>query len=295
MPTKPARYDLMRDYARYGISQEDAATVRGYRFENRQGYKPSFIVLHIQAGTTRSSLDWWANGYVVINGVRTKVTSSSTVMIQKDGSILQVIPEAHAPWTNGDDHRPTAVGQRLVNLPGNSNLHTLSIEAEGMSGGDVLNNPQQLDAIEWQVRDWMARYGIPRANVIRHGDINSVDRPNCPGAYYPVIVERLTSSGPSYATPDPPPWGKGDTGYARLGDAKAYKVTAELKATRRTQPRKYADGTSARTGPAIEVGDKVTVIASLTVPGGKRPSYWYVGADGSRLSASAFTPRLPFA
>ena len=295
MPTKPQILDLMRDYARYGISQEDAATVRGYRFENRNGAKPTFIVLHIQAGTTRSSLDWWANGYV--NGQ--KVTASSTVMIQKDGSILQVIPEQHGPWTNGDDAHPTPAGERLVNLPGNSNLHTLSIEAEGMHGGDT--TAVQLDAIEWQVRDWMARWDIPIENVIRHADINSVSRPNCPGAYYRIIMQRLKSgggSGPVYAQPDPVPWKRGDVGLTTLGSAKALKITAELTAKRDTQPRKYASGKSERTGPEIKTGSKVVVIGSLVVPpepGKVKPTYWYVREDGSRLGASALTPKLPFA
>lgn len=277
MPDKPVIYDLMRDYARFGISGEDAATVRAYRFENRQGYSPSFIVLHIQAGTTRSSLDWWANGYV--DGA--KVTASSTVMIQRDGSILQVIPEQHAPWTNGDDNRPTTAGLPLVQMPGNSNLHTLSIEAEGMSGADVLNYPAQLDAIEWQVRDWMARYPIPISNVIRHGDVNSVDRPNCPGAYYPVIMARLAKD-PTPEQPQPSAiWWKPGTDYGpqkRAHDgAIAIAFQGEVRAKRNVPLRKDAHAKAAVVH-RLQTGETARIVGT------------YVAANKTRWAFIEFAP-----
>ena len=39
----------------------------------------------------------------------------------------------------------------------------------------------QLDAIVWQVEQWQTRYDIPDENVIRHADINQIDKEFCPG------------------------------------------------------------------------------------------------------------------
>jgi hypothetical protein len=144
-------------------------------------------------------------------------------------------------------------------------------------------------------------------NRIRQHNHWAPDGKNCPqfirgrGLWVPLLdaVERELRAGPPpkprYAKPEPVDWKRGDVGTGTLGEAKAVKITAELTAMRNTQPRKYASGASERTGPQIDKGDKVVVIGALTVPGGKRPGYWYVRDDGSRLSASAFTPRLPFA
>ena len=290
----PVIYELMRDYARFGISQEDAATVRGYRFENRQGMKPTFIVLHIQAGTTRSSLDWWANGFV--NGQ--KVTASSTVMIQKDGSILQVIPEQHGPWTNGDDNQPTPTGQRLVNLPGNSNLHTLSIEAEGMSGADT--TAKQRDSIVWQVEQWMATYGIPKANVIRHGDINSVDRPNCPGAYYPIVMARIgggTTPAPKpvpfpidWAVPAPVTWNEGDVGLHEIEGKPALAFLLEVEVIKKQIVPQVSDTDTRQAGPVRKRTTKLRAIGSYR--GVDRNAY-VVLRDGSRIKRSDVRPLVP--
>lgn len=282
----PTIFNLATDYARYGLTQGQAQEVISHRFD-RGGNKPTFIVLHIQAGSTRGSLIYW-----------TGVDASSTVMIQHDGSILKVIPESFGPWTNGDDANPTPAGQRLVNLPGNSNLHTLSIEAEGMSGSDT--TPAQLDAIEWQVRDWMTRYSIPLANVIRHADINSVSRPNCPGAYYQTIINRLKATptptpGPIYTEPVGWPSKRGDVGITQVGDAKALLITCEVECIKPngTVPRAYASSKAGQSGPKITQGEKHVVIANVTVPKGQRTEQWYVTEDGHRVGASGFLPKLP--
>jgi len=296
----PVIYDLMRDYARFGISQEDAATVRGYRFENRNGFdldaaiNPEwiFIVLHVQAGTTRSSLDWWANGYV--NGE--KVTASSTVMIQRDGSILNVIPEQHAPWTNGDDNKPTADGMRLVSLPGNSNLYTLSIEAEGMTSDEVAKNGVQCDAIAWQVQKWRADYGIPIKNILRHADINSVDRPYC-GTYRSEIIKRLTPVTPPAPQPAPIWWEPGkDVGIVtRASDG--YKANAMLVQTYATTKRDVPvyDQIGGKKIAEVAAGKPAIIGGTTRARDAKATGWYFVKVDGGygRARASSFLDKLP--
>lgn len=182
----PPLYSLSKDYARYGISQSAANKIAGHRFQNRNGFKPLAIVLHIQEGTNASSLSWWASG---------NADASSSVMIGRDGSVLSIIPPEHGPWTNGDTQRPSPRGQALLDrIKGaNPNLVTLSIEAEGYYQQEATD--AQLQAICWQVTEWMLRYDLTDVNVYRHADINSVTRANCPGAYYDDVLANLRGTG----------------------------------------------------------------------------------------------------
>lgn len=186
---KPPTFDLATDYARFGLAQWQAAEIIASRFTNRNGAKPAFIVLHIQDGTTRGSLSYWSSD---------AIDASSTVMIQKDGSILKIIPEQHGPWTNGDVNNPTKEASEILAKGGNPNIWSLTVEAEGKPA-DVMPQAQH-DAIVWQVEDWIMRYpAILDSNwaILRHRFINSASRWRCPdeaggtgGPYFnPVVAD----------------------------------------------------------------------------------------------------------
>lgn len=170
VPTPPI-YDLSTDYARYGISRAQATEIINSRFENRSGAEPRFIVCHIQDGVTTGSLHYWASS---------AVDASSTVMIQKDGSILHVVPEQHGPWTNGDVNRPTAQANEILALGGNPNIWSLTMESEGDASNQLTD--AQTQAVIWQIEDWLMRYPkIVQAAwcMLEHAYINSVDRAFC--------------------------------------------------------------------------------------------------------------------
>src|SRR6266498_3518654 len=118
----PPIYNLATDYARYGLEKWQADEILTHRFYQRKDAplvgKPAFIVLHIQDGTTPGSLSYWVN-----------VQASSTVMANRDGSILKIIPEVQGPWTNGDVMSPTWQANEIIAKGGNPNIWTLSIEA----------------------------------------------------------------------------------------------------------------------------------------------------------------------
>lgn len=191
---QPIIYNLANDYARFGLSAAQANEVITSRFHNRNGGRPRRVLLHIQDGSTRGSLGWWASP---------DVQASSTVMIQKDGSILQVVPEQHGPWTNGDVRYPTAAGARLVAMGGNANNWSLTIEAEG-GPWDAMPTAQ-LNAIIWQVQDWYSRYPEIAADgldgLLRHADVNTIDKINC-GIYRPAVAAVI---GPWLNQPAPQP------------------------------------------------------------------------------------------
>lgn len=171
---KPVIYTLTRDYARFGLTKYEADRILDNFFDNRNGGKPRFIVNHIQDGITTGSLDWWANG--------AGVQASSTVMANKDGSILQIIPEMHGPWTNGDVCSPTEKSKVLRLLGGNPNNWSLTLEAEGNPGITAVSyTPAELQAVLWQYADWMITYDMPLSAVLSHASINFCDRENCPG------------------------------------------------------------------------------------------------------------------
>lgn len=195
---KPVIYDLATDYARFGLTKWQADEILDHRFDNRNGGRPEFIVLHIQDGTTRGSLEYWVG-----------VEASSHVMVQKDGSILRVIPDQHGAWTNGDVNRPSAEAMALIALGGNANNWSLTIEAEGGPWDQL--TPAQKAAIVWQVQTWMienpriaARY---LAGILRHGFINTVNKINC-GLYRPEIaaaIDAWVTAAPVVPKPEPEP------------------------------------------------------------------------------------------
>lgn len=199
---QPTIYDLSRDYARFGASAAWAKKIVGSRFENRDGQRPRGIVLHIQDGTTPGSLSWWATGR---NEDGTPVQASSTVIVNKDGSLLRIVPEQHGPWTNGWVANPSARGKALVAKAAGRNVNcvSLTIENEGRPG-DALTAGQRT-ALLWQCAEWLRVYGLTVDDIYRHADIDSVNRANCPGPYYDEIVGLLRSGAGATPQPDPTP------------------------------------------------------------------------------------------
>lgn len=204
MPAKPKIVDKWLH-----VAQDGYAATRNY-FENRvdrgiQG-KPTFIVLHIQQGSSRNSWGWFH-----------QVQASSHIFANRDGSIWRLVEEKHGAWTNGDDIAPTSIGQRLVDLPGNSNIWSLTIETEGFSyepndfGWASWPKPEaQLNAVVWQIVTWMKQYNIPLRNVIRHKDVNTRDKMLCPGDdYFAEVINRVraitgsTGGTVTYVEPQP--------------------------------------------------------------------------------------------
>jgi hypothetical protein len=228
----PTIYDIQKnaDAERFQLSTTRAGkwdpnrSERDYlltrRILRRGGATPKIIVLHIQQGGTIGSLNEWVNGK---RPDGTAKRASSTVMVQKDGSILRVIPEEHGPWTNGPVQQATPKGQDIVATFGRDpNAYTLSIEAEGQPKDEML--PEQLDAVLWQVEQWMRQYGIPLERVVRHADFDQVNRDFCPGRYYDQVMARLM--------PDFP--------FEPFGESRAYVVPTNRRANGRARPTRVA-------------------------------------------------------
>lgn len=291
MPAKPVIIDKWLHVDQSGYKGVIRYFPNRYDASARVNGKPSWIVLHIQQGSSWGSWQHFHN-----------VQASSTVTIQRDGSIWRLVPEEHGPWTNGDDMFPTNVGQRLVDLPGNSNIWSLSIETEGFSyapnpaGWTAWPKPEvQINAIVWQVVDWMRRYNIPLANVIRHKDLNTRDKWICPGDdLFAEVINRVrsitsaTGGTVSYAQPRPVVLADGSrwdgtkdvvsNGLAFHGDVKAVKAS-KTGANFRQWASREAALTRGVSGP----GEGFGVIGWVRGETVNKEDRWWITKTGSRV------------
>lgn len=280
--TKPPIYDLATDYARYGLSKGQADNILAKRIANRLGYQPQGIVWHIQDGRTIGSLEFWSDD---------SVQASSTVMIQKDGSILNIVPRQHGPWTNGDSNAPSPRGRTLISL-GGGDANRVSITAE-VEGGpwDAMPAAQQ-NACVWFALDVMRQYpNIDLNDMYRHADINSVTRPNCPGNYYAPLMQAIADavSGPP---PRPKPtidWIRGEIGLGEFNDTPVLKLVGAATLLADTTSR-YAASTKAKAWKRYTKGQTVVVVGTLD-------SGWsFIDAgDGAfpRIASMRLSPSYP--
>jgi len=198
-PVMPAIYDIRNDAdaARFGLQPWERDILLGRCFAGRRDRTvrgaPAYIVCHIQEGSTVGSLEHFVHGHYADGS---PVQASCTVTIQKDGSILRVIPEGDGPWTNGAVRKPTARGRAMIARGGNPNVWTLSGEMEGHHNRAITE--AQLRSAEWWIRDAARRHGIPldRDHILRHADIDQIQRAHCPGTYFEPLLARLVAPVP---------------------------------------------------------------------------------------------------
>lgn len=190
MIAAPALYDIRNDAhaARFGLQPWERDVLLTRCFRGRAGRSPAFIFCHIQEGSTIGSMEHFVHGHYADGS---KVQASCTVTIQKDGSILSVIPEHDGPWTNGAVRKPTARGRAVVARGGNPNIWSLTLEMEGHHNRAITE--AQMRSAEWWIRDAARRHGIPldRDHILRHADVDQVQRAHCPGGYFEPLMRRL--------------------------------------------------------------------------------------------------------
>lgn len=180
--------NLATDYARYGLTKDDANKILGNRFTNRwdatnrvQG-RIEVLVPHIQDGWPRGSLEHWARG----RGIQ----ASSNTMTDQDGTLIEIIPDQHGPWTNGKVDRPTAKGLTVITRGGNPNVWSWTLEAAGTLS--TAFTPEQWETICWTFDRQLKKYPHldPRKDIMGHRHIDSRDRPNC-GLYDERLIAEL--------------------------------------------------------------------------------------------------------
>lgn len=172
-------------------------------------YLPQAVVWHISEGDEASGVSWLTNPASLV---------SSNYLVGRTGIVYELVdPEAGqqgAAWANGIPNKPDRTNPLIDGWIGsgmNPNRRTVSIECAGMSShwqGGSLTAPQ-IDALV-QLTAWVCqRFGIApdRAHILRHQQINDVDKHDCPGfsiAEMDAWVARVGAlAGGTPATPVP--------------------------------------------------------------------------------------------
>lgn len=144
--------------------------------------KPEYIAIHYTAGTTSRRGAAMATRSVFLN------RRASADFVVDDSDIILINPDIRNCycWAVGDKKNPYSGGARLHGKATNRN--TISIEiCSNLKAGTTPAVPnhsgwyfteQSLDNALRLVRYLMRKYGIPKANVVRHYDISG--KP-CPG------------------------------------------------------------------------------------------------------------------
>jgi len=142
----------------------------------RNGKKIIAIVNHQTAGKGTGSLSWLSNP---------KSSASAHYLIYRDGTVYQLVNDSDTAWHSGAVNKPSWTLYDETN----PNRYTIGIEHECYPevGGDGNLTEVQYQATMELQKQLIKTYGIPidREHIIGHYQIDSVNRPNCPGKAFP--------------------------------------------------------------------------------------------------------------
>lgn len=138
----------------------------------RNGKKIIAIVNHITAGSYPGCLSWLRNP---------AAQASAHYLVTKAGEVFQLVADENTAWHAGVVNRPSWALYDGTN----PNRCTIGIEFENLGGGE-LTEPQYQAGLELH-KLLIPQYSIPadRNHIIGHYQIDSVNRPNDPGAHFP--------------------------------------------------------------------------------------------------------------
>jgi N-acetyl-anhydromuramyl-L-alanine amidase AmpD len=153
------------------------------RSKNCGGYagqrRVEAVVWHITQGTSPGSRGWLCNP---------ASQASANYLIERDGTIYELVPPEEAAWANGQVNSPNTANPLIAGWLRegvNFNQRTVSIEHEGMTsnnhGGSL--TPAQVRSTVHLTAWLCARFGLPpdQAHILGHYEIDDVNRHYCPG------------------------------------------------------------------------------------------------------------------
>lgn len=137
--------------------------------ERKQSKKPSILVLHYTGmETAKAALDWLCARESEV---------SSHYLIDEDGAIVQLVPEAARAWHAGQS-----------SWRGETDINSASIGIEIVNPGHELGYRAfpavQIEAVTALSRDIASRHGIEPRNIVAHSDI-APTRKRDPGELFP--------------------------------------------------------------------------------------------------------------
>jgi len=200
---------------------------------------------------------------------------SAHYLIARDGRIYYLVDELARAWHAGE----SAWG-------GNRDLNSASIGIELDNNGEEPYAEAQIAALLALLADLTARWSIPAANVLGHGDV-APGRKVDPGALFPW--RRLAAAGfglwcdPPY---DPPPAGLDD---ASLLAALGYDVSVPWSAAAVMTTLRPSLGTACRRTPASQT---VTSSRRPRLPCGFVRRSWRSRAAAMASASSGSMPEM---
>ncbi len=132
---------------------------------NFSGRRPNFIIIH----HTGSPSLWSALNTLT----SAKAEVSAHYLIDKDGSLRQLVDERHRAWHAGD-----------ARWGANTDVNSDSIGIELVNSGNEPFPQAQIDTLLALVKDIVRRYHMPPENVIGHADV-APKRKVDPNRYFP--------------------------------------------------------------------------------------------------------------
>lgn len=159
-----------------GIMKYNEIWVDGCHCSSRRGWEIQGIVYHQTADDNlQRCIDWFRDP---------DSGASATYIIDKDGTRYQCVKEGLKHWANGIIQKPTSLMVKDMGV--NPNLYTLSVEFLHNGKGEITEDQLQ-SAIEL-TKYWIDKYPKikpDRYHLIGHYEIDSVDKPFCPGVNFP--------------------------------------------------------------------------------------------------------------
>jgi N-acetyl-anhydromuramyl-L-alanine amidase AmpD len=162
---------------------------------DRDGQSVIAICNHIMQSSFSSADGWFMNPASEV---------SAHFGITKDGKVYQWVRTDSAAWCNGIMNKPNmAIGwvAECATQGINPNLRSIGIEHEGNTGDPMPEAQYQatLALQKWVVATYNVK--VDSQHIIRHADIDSVNRRYCPGSGFPMA--RLLADLAPQTTPTP--------------------------------------------------------------------------------------------
>lgn len=137
----------------------DTMSWRSPNHSPRNGMDIDMLVLHATVGKAKSALEWLVNP--APDG-DPKLRVSTHYLIDKQGTIYQLVSDALAAWH---------AGVSSWHGEGHINERSIGIELENKNDGKDPYPPAQIQALIWLARTKVQQYAIPQHNVVRHMDV----------------------------------------------------------------------------------------------------------------------------
>ena len=186
-------------------------TVSSKPSPNRNGYagtrRVDAIVWHVSVskdGGLAGTLSWLTNP---------ASAASSNYVIAEDGTIYELVPPTEDAWANGAVKAPDTSNPVIARwLTENVNLNQRTVSVEHIRYDSANEQPGGFTEAQHrstvQLAAWLCQtFGIPpdRQHIIRHGQIDSVNRAHCPGLAESEMVAWIGEIAALVNDPPPAP------------------------------------------------------------------------------------------